>query len=961
MSMNEILGGLADEIENARAHMSVALANFALEDEAARKTASAQYLEEIRRIGSAAEVLGLEGVAGLHRLIERNVQAVLVLTNLSPEVQFILERWPQLLRDYLRTPNNVDTAQALAFLFTDPNCPEPIDSDSAEALQAILLNASLEQMAERLAEDNPARATEAMPEDVVLDIPADVNPRLVQAFLGECPPQAAHFSATLQQVIQGEAGVETLNEVRRVVHSIKGAANTVGVRGVANITHHMEDILELMAANSIRPEGALARLLMQAADCLEMMLETLVEGKEAPPQALSVLQQILDCANRMDLGEFDLAPEASEPPEAIAKPATLQEVMSIQRKEEKPAAATDAAALVPKLRVAVSTLDGMLRLSGEMTISRSHIQDRLSQALKQVNDLRENHARLWQRSGDLESLVTIQGVATGETYGKVAYGSGQPATDSIFDALEMDQYSQMHGEVHAIVEAIADLQTIGSNLLDTLSAIGTAVTQQDLVNNELHETVLGARMVAAGSLEPRFARTLRQACDATGKRATLTFIGGDVMLDDQMMNDLVDPLAHLLRNAVDHGVEAPEWRASAGKLEAGSITLSFARAGSYIVIECTDDGAGLDLSLIRDIAVRQGLIEETRELKDEDIARLILLPGFSTKAEVSQVSGRGVGMDIVHNTLTRLKGEIDIQSEQGGGCRMTLRVPMNLGNAHCLLVRAGDDIVAVPSQNLERVVHAGAAQVKREGRAWLFRDEIDTCVAYDLSDLLGYSEEDSLGGANDRRPVVILRDGKDKVAIVLDRLLGGRDVVIKGLGRYLSSNKGAIGASLTGDGRALPVLDVNALLRRRHGVTNNVVPLVPRAAKSVARALNAADILVVDDSLSVRTSLTQFLNGEGYATRTAKDGIEALEEIANRRPAALLVDLEMPRLNGLELTQRLRAQPETQAIPIIMITSRAAEKHRKQAQLAGVDLYVTKPYREENLLAQLRSLLTKAA
>lgn len=960
MSMNEILGVLADEIEDTRAHMSMALANFTLEDEAGRKNAADQYLEEIRRIGSAAEVLGLEGVSGLHRLIERNVQTILALAKLSPEVQFILERWPQLLRDYLRTPNNVDTAQKLAFLFTDPNCPEHIDSDSAEALQAILLKVSLEQMAERTAEDNPARATEATFEDVALDIPTDVNPRLVEAFLGECPPQAAHFSAALQQVIQGEAGVEKLNEVRRVVHSIKGAANTVGVRGVANIAHHMEDILELMAANSIRPEGALARLLMQAADCLEMMFETLVEGKEAPPQALSVLQQILDSANRMDLGEFDLVPEASEPSEPIA-PAIFQETTSLQKKEEKPAAVTDAAALVPKLRVATSTLDGMLRLSGEMTISRSNIQERLNQALKQVNDLREYHARLWQRSGDLESLVTIQGVATGETYGKVAYGSGQSAKDSIFDALEMDQYSQMHGEVHAMVEAIADLQTIGSNLLDTLSAIGTAVTQQDLVNIELHETVLGARMVVAGSLEPRLARTLRQACEATGKRATLTFIGGDVMLDDQMINDLVDPLAHLLRNAVDHGIEAPSWRATVGKPEAGSIILRFVRAGSYIVIECADDGAGLDLSLIRDLAVRQGLIEEARELKDEDIARLILLQGFSTKAEVSQVSGRGVGMDIVHNTLTRLKGEIDIQSKQGSGSRMTLRVPMNLGNAHCLLVRAGDDTVAVPTENLERVVYAGAARVERSGRAWLFRDEIDTCAAYDLSDLLGYAEEDSLGGANDQRPVVILRDGKNKVAIVLDKLLGGRDFVIKGLGRYLSSNKGAIGASLTGDGRVLPVLDVNALLRRRHGVTNNVVPLLPRVGKSVARASNAADILVVDDSLSVRTSLTQFLNSEGYATRTAKDGIEALEEMARHRPAALLVDLEMPRMNGLELTQRLRAQPETQAIPIIMITSRAAEKHRKQAQLAGVDLYVTKPYREDYLLAQLRSMLTKAA
>ena len=969
MSMNEILTVLADEIDAARAPMNAALADFAAAMDGAGRTLAVElYLEEVQRIGSAAETLGLEGVAGLYAVCERNFQALLAHPHVTPEVQALSERWPQLLCNYLRAPHSVDAAHTLAFLFADPNCPAPIDADSAEALQAILLDVSLE----RMAAEGPARATEATPADVVLDIPGDVNPALIEAFLAEGPLQAAHYSATLQRVIQGEVGVDALNEARRVVHAIKGAANTVGVRGVANLSHHLEDILEVMGGNSLRPEGALARLLMQAADCLEMMFETLIESKDAPPQALSVLQQILACANRMDRGEFDFAPLTSDTPTPFPVTPSMSEEMTPTAVAVPP---------TPKLRVAASTIDGMLRQSGEMTIARAHIQERLNQALKQVHDLRENHALLWRRGGELENMVTIRGVAAGEKRDSGASGGTNVAGAApsaalgrntapalppsmavgMFDALEMDQYSEMHGEVHALVETIADLRALGSNLLDTLAALNTAVTQQGLVNNELHETIMGARMVAAGALEPRLARTVRQACEATGKRATLRIAGGDVSLDDQMLNDLVDPLSHLLRNAVDHGIEAPETRTGASKPEAGRITLSFARVGSYIVIECADDGVGLDLVLIHGTAAARGLIEESRELKDEDIARLILLPGFSTKAEVSQVSGRGVGMDIVHNALGKLKGEIDIQSEPGRGCRMILRVPMSLGSAHCLLARAGDDIVAVPSENLERVVHAGAARIERAGNQWMFRDEIDACAAYDLSDLLGYSEEDSLGGANDQRPVVVLRDAKDKVAIVFDKLLGGRDYVIKGLGHYLSGNKGTVGASLTGDGRVLPVLDITALLRRRRGIADNVVALVPRADKSAARAAAALDILVVDDSLSVRTSLTQFLNSEGYATRTARDGVEALEEIEKRKPAAVLVDLEMPRLNGLELTARLRAHSATQAIPIIMITSRAAEKHRNQAQLAGVDMYLTKPYREEDLLARLRGLLAKAA
>lgn len=940
MASPEILMVLADEIDTARPSLDAAFADFTVAvDDVGRVQAIERYMEEVERIRLAAEMLGLEGLAGLHVAIERNTQASLAQPKVTPEVQALYERWPILLRDYLLAPRNTEAAFALAYLFTDPHSPAPMAADVAEALQAMLLDVSLEEGAA----ESPARVTEATPADVALDIPNDINPMLVEAFLTEGPLQATRYTAILQRVIQGEADVETMNEARRVVHAIKGAANTVGVRGVANLTHHLEDILEAMAQHALRPEQALAKLLLDAADCLEMMFETLIEGKAPPSQSLSVLQQILLCASRMDQGEFDFAQGLNDTP-AI----TVETV----------AVTVDAILDTPKLRVATSTIDSMLRLSGEMTISRSHIQERLSHALKQMHDLRENHALLWQRGGTLESLISIRGVADGSK--ARAVGQGSPVA-GIFDALEMDQYSELHGEVHALVETVADLRALGSNLLDTLAALTTAATQQGLINNELHETIMGARMVAAGAIEPRLARTLRQVCEATGKRAMLMLNGSDVPLDDQMLNALVDPLMHLLRNAVDHGLETPAQRLAEGKSEVGNITISFARVGSYIVIECTDDGGGLDLGLIHSTAVTRGLIEGQHELKDEDIARLILLPGFSTKTEVSQVSGRGVGMDIVHNALTHLKGEIDIQSEPGRGCRFMLRVPMRLGSAHCLLVRAGESIVAVPSENLERVVHAGAAVIVRAGREWMFRDDLDACAAYDLSDLLGYATEDSLGGADDRRPVVVLREGKNKVAIVLDKLLGGRDFVIKGLGHYLSSNKGTVGASLTGDGRVVPVLDLIALLRRRRGIASNLVQLAPRAAKGVTRGADAPDILVVDDSLSVRTSLTQFLNGEGYATRTARDGVEALEEIEKHKPAALLVDLEMPRLNGLELTARLRARPDMRDIPIIMITSRAAEKHRAQAQLAGVDLYLTKPYREADLIAHLRSLLTKAA
>jgi chemosensory pili system protein ChpA (sensor histidine kinase/response regulator) len=517
----------------------------------------------------------------------------------------------------------------------------------------------------------------------------------------------------------------------------------------------------------------------------------------------------------------------------------------------------------------------------------------------------------------------------------------------------------MHGAVHGFVETAADVQTLGTRVLDALAAIETAVTQQGLVNSELHEQIMRARMVAASAIEPRLARTVRQVCDVTAKRARLEFQGGDVMLDDHVVNDLINPLAHLLRNAVDHGLEPPQVRVALGKPEEGSLRLTFAREGNHIVIRCEDDGAGLDLHRIHGVAVQRGLIPENADLSEAEVARLILLPGFSTSDRVSETSGRGVGMDIVHNGIRKLKGSLDIQTFTGKGCRFILRLPLTLGSAHCLLVHSAGTLVAIPTDTLDRVVYTGARNVERLGTNWVFREERESCDVHDLAELLGHAAGTALGQSGDMRPVVVVRDTGGAQAVVVDALLSGRDLVIKNLGRYLAGARGVVGASLLGDGRVLPVLDMHELLRLRRGGATVVRPQFARAQAAARPSLTS--ILVVDDSLSVRQALTQLLEDDGYQVTTAKDGVEALECFAKERPAAMLVDLEMPRMNGLELTQRLRGNEATRHLPVIMVTSRTSDKHRTQAQLAGVDLYLTKPYRESDLLARLRSMLHKAA
>ncbi len=949
MASFEVLAVLADEAAEAAAPLAAALGDYNSASGAEEKAeALERYREPVARLAATAEVLGLAGLRDFCAYLDTNL-AALDGRDLDPQMVGLLERWPALLIGYLRAPRDGVYSREIVDHCRQPGWPAPLG-----AVEAIGLAKSLAMISASVdagdADDRPKRPTTASPEDVSLAISPEVNPALVESFLAEAPLQAGAYTSLIEHVISGAANVESLNEARRLVHSMKGAANTIGLRGVAQITHHLEDLLEYLGQRSITPQGHLSKLLMDAADCLEMMLESIIEGTASPEQAQPVLQRLLDVANAIDRGEAIEATHMDGSGDA-PEPATVSAASAPVARPAAPAA-QPASEIARAIRVASTTIDEMLRLSSEMTIGRSHLQERLHEALRLTTELREHQQILQGRAGDLDRLVTVQGVAAGQKH-------GERGASGLFDALEMDQYSELHGAVHGFVETVADVQTLGTRVMDTLSSIETAITQQGLVNVELHEQIMRSRMVPAGALEPRLARTVRQACEATGRRAQFDFQGGDVMLDDHVVNDLVNPIAHLLRNAVGHGIEAPEERAALGKSRDGTVRIAFAREGNNVVIRCEDDGAGLNLHRIYSLAVERGLVAEGANLGEGEIARLIFLPGFSTSESVTEVSGRGVGMDVVHTALRKLKGSVEIQTFAGKGCRFILRLPLTLGSAHCLLVKSADTLVAIPTDILDRVVYTGARNIERLGANWIFREELESLDVHDLADLLGYPVQRPLGAGEDARPVVVVRDATGKQAVVVDTLLTGRDLVIKNLGNFLTGVRGLVGASLLGDGRVLPVLDMHEILGMRRGAAGEHRPRSTRLSQATI-ATNTG-VLVVDDSLSVRQALSQLLEDDGYAVHTAKDGVEALEVIDKLRPAAVLVDLEMPRMNGLELTQRLREREETRHLPIIMVTSRTSEKHRGQAQLAGVDAYLTKPYRESDLLARLRSMLTKAA
>ncbi len=943
MPSSEILAVLADEVTEAGNAIGVLLTRIVVAtDETVFSDALTEYLEQVRRISAACDALNLDGLRAVCAFIESNV-AVLSVGGLGPERQALFELWPQLVLGYLKAPRDSHFSHELVALFQRTDWPQPLDGLSAKELEQVLvaLNES-----DDAADAMPARERIALADDVVLCIPQDVNPKLVDAFLTEGPQQAGEYSTLIQRVIRGDGFIDELNECRRMIHGLKGAANTVGVRGVAVLCHHVEDILEFLVESAVRPEGELARSLVKVADTLEMMFEDLLGTGQAPADAQAVLQDVLDWMNRIESGEYDPAASRNE---AAA--------MLTQGKKSTASAARSPArvdSIEAKVRMSARTVDTLLRTSGELSISGGHVNERLQQALKILAELRERHTALWDRSNDMDNFVTTQGIAAGRRQA-LAVASDAGAG---FDPLELDQYSELHTYVHGLAETVADLQLLGARLTDALTTVDTAVNQQVLLNDELHELLMTSRMVPAGNLDSRLQRTVRQAAEQCGKLVTLTLEGADVMLDDQMVNLLIDPLQHLLRNAVDHGLEAPDVRTECEKPATGQIVLSFGRDGNYLLIICGDDGAGLDLARIHAHAVKRGLITEDQNLTEDEIARLILRSGLSTAQTLTEVSGRGVGMDVVHTSVAKLKGTIGIRSLAGCGATFTLRVPMSLGIVHCLLAAVGDEKFALPTDNLERIVYGGARYIVHHAAAgWFYSDGDVSCPAHALSELVGYAATADLRSTENNRHVILMDHVGEKIAIVVDAITGGQDLVIKNMGRYLTGVKGVIGASILGDGSVVPILELTDLMQ----VDRDPLGAEQRAPARVdARALKA-DVLVVDDSLSGRTALATLLAEQGFRVRTAKDGVEAIEAIDERRPAIVLADLEMPRMNGLELTAHIRTNAATRTLPVIMVTSRTAEKHRSQAKAAGVDDYVTKPYGESDLMLRVRSVLSKVA
>lgn len=921
-------------------------------DAEARSEALVGYAESAARLAEATEALGFNGLQQACIALSDNLLALSGEPRPLTAVEYgLAATWPKQAMAYLQAVGSPTACQALVAHLQDSDWPNPLPTEEAAELLTLL---QTPRIALPEAEGEEARPQEALPEHISLALPEDVNPELLDSLLHELPDQTAELSAAIQRLASGQGSLGDVDVAQRIAHTVKGAGNTVGVRGIANLTHHMEDILLAFSKHKALPNSELADSLLTAADCLETMSESLIGLSPPPTEAQAVLQNVLDWANQID--REGLPADTATPPQTVRPVAAPKAAAAPEpaAKAADAAARAEPTAAEAMVRVPASLVDELLRLVGESIILTGQIQERARKALRQTKLMQAQHQVFQQLTADLEQMVEIRGVAP---------LADQAAVQGTFDPLEMERYNEFNTLTHRLLEAAADSRALDQGIREDLGELDDLLVMQGRLHRSSQETVLRTRMVPVKTIVPRLQRSVRQTCRLTDKEVDLVVSGDETLMDSNLLADITDPLMHVLRNAVDHGIESPERREALDKDPTGRIDLAFLREGDTIVVRCQDDGSGLNYPAILAAARERGFIAADAAPSEMELSQLILTPGFSTRSEATQTSGRGIGLDAVHTRVRELRGTFQIRSEAQRGCLVELRLPVTLIAIHALLVRMHGQRFAISSRGIEQALHGSLGQIRRLGAKSVYQvgDDFYEMVALDALLDLGH---DRRSGARHDPSLLLVREGVSGTirAVLVQEVMDSRDLVVKPLARYFPKLDGIVGATILGDGSVVPVLDLPELLRAPLAATG-ATPSGPAARPSAPAQPRSRQrlALVVDDSLSARRALAQAVEDAGFQVRTARDGLEAVAVIDAQRPDLLLVDLEMPRMNGLELTAHVRGRAETRNLPVIMVTSRSTAKHRQEAETVGVNFYITKPFSDDDLLQKIHEALSVSA
>ncbi len=904
------------------------------------------------RLAAAMRVIGLEGQAQVLELLADTAQLLALSdeTSMGTGLGWLLS-WEPLLEACLAQPGQAEPVAALLdYLRASPAAP-----DEAQLAELALVLGQAPALAPDDEEQDPEQVfAHATPEDLSLALPEDLDAGLFDAFLHDAPEQAAQLSQAVRALLRGGLPTEQLHEVQRVAHTFKGSGNILGLSALAKLAHRMEDVLEF----SIRQQNQAAALperlaqdLAQAADTLEHMVAAL-RGEDAPPtQAHQHLNRLTDWVRAIHEGRWqefnaELTAEATEATTPTHQLAADGGRAARAGAADAPAAATNH--LSAHAKVPMARLDQLLRQAGQALVQHSQLGGQLQQFEQHLGHLHASQSRLSQHLQALTVQLQRQQVS-------LHVQAQQPSAQD-FDPLELDRYTELHTLAQLLAEQLHDAHQLAQAMQAQTQQSQQQLREHGVLLKQQHEVLLAARLVPFRQILARLRRNVSQTAAATGKQAQLRVQGEDLLIDSDVLEQLAEPLLHLLRNAVDHGIEPPERRQQLGKPLEGTIHLQLSRDGQTLRLSCSDDGQGLDAQAIRHKALSLGLIGPEEVLEETALYRLILLPGFSTRQTLSQISGRGVGMDVVAQRIHTMKGRLDIHSQPGQGSRFSLSVPASAGSQHALLVKVAGQLLALPTRAVQHAL--SAEQVRRDGASVYWREQ-SWRHAY-LSDWLGLLNAPA--PAPQTKPVVVVQGLDNVVALEVDEVQEARELITQDLGRLLRCVPGLLGGALTREGRVLLLLDPALLEQHAQNASPEAQFLALARQLSLPEPVQAPRVLVVEDSLSVRQSLSQLLGDAGWEVHEARDGLEALALLGGPQPIdVVLTDLEMPRLNGLELTRQLREQARWRALPVLMLTSRNSDKHRQSALALGVNTYLCKPCPDAQLLAALQALLVPRA
>jgi chemosensory pili system protein ChpA (sensor histidine kinase/response regulator) len=870
----------------------------------------------------------------------------------------------------------------------------------------------------------------------------EIDDELVEIFLEEAEELLDNCENSLQRWNANNQDEESVQDLQRHLHTLKGGARMADLGPVGDLTHALESLVVAVNDGRVSFTKDMSNVLHDSLDLLSDMLskvkarepmtsaaslishiDALREGKESALKAPAsssdedddpepALESVLETDDDQLLSEFDstedtlelgLVDEAVlsddfgfEIPEDVDESAdllgvddaeedsleisideeagtssTIEDISVVKEsadedesaysrlvlektanKEESASAQVKDAMANEQVRVRSDLLNELVNHASEVSVYHARMGQQVTNFSFNLSEMNQTVDRLREQLRQLSIETEAQILSR--------YEKETDQYDEDFDPLEMDRFSTMQQISRSLQETVGDIQSIKDLLSDDVRDSETLLLQESRVSTELQEGLMRTRMVHFGGLASRLRRIVRQTGRELNKEVELDIVGETSEVDRTVLDRIVSPLEHMLRNAVSHGIEKPEDRAAAGKQEVGHVNITVDREGGEVVIIVKDDGKGIDAKAIREKAIEKKLLDEDSKLSDRDVLQYIMQPGFSTAEKVTQISGRGVGMDVVDSEIKLLGGVLEIDTVKGMGTTFTIRLPLTLAINHALLVNVGEEIYAVPLNSIEGVVRISGPELQQ------FYDSGKSSYefagsAYNLKHLgyLLHGQQGDYSRSGQLFPVLLARAGDQSVALHVDELIGRREIVVKPVGAQISTVRGISGATILGDGRVVLILEMNALV-----LGDAVFHISESEAAEEANQISAnveeereKIVMVVDDSITIRKVTERMLSRHNMKVVTAKDGIDALAQLQEIKPDVMLLDIEMPRMDGYEVATHIRNDERLKDLPIIMITSRSGAKHKDKAMAIGVDKYLGKPYQEDDLIKNIQELI----